>query len=286
MDRTAFFANLRQSPMFDGRLTQDQVNGIEAILDASTGLPVEYVAYCLATAYHETGGHMAPNRESLNYSVDGLLNTFSRTRISETDARRYGRIDKVVNGKKTVVRAADQRAIANTVYGGEWGRKHLGNIHPNDGWDYRGGGQAHTTGRTNYEKVRDATGVDVVSHPDKILDPKVAAVALVKASVEGWYTGRCLGDYLPGDYVGARRVINGTDKATVIAGYAMEFERALRQAGWGTVEAPIQTPEPEPVPEPAPEVPLPPTPTPVLPKAPIWLVALNSIMKSIFGGRA
>jgi hypothetical protein len=51
---------------------------------------------------------------------------------------------------------------------------------------------------------------------------------------EGWFTGRRLGDYLrPGrvpDYIGARRVINGQDRAALIAQYARQFERALTQA--------------------------------------------------------
>ena len=45
------------------------------------------------------------------------------------------------------------------------------------------------------------------------------------------FTGRKLSDFLPGDYVGARKVINGTDKAQLIASYAEIFERALQAAG-------------------------------------------------------
>ncbi len=35
------------------------------------------------------------------------------------------------------------------------------------------------------------------------------------------------------DYVGARRIINGTDKAKTIAGHAVVFETALKAAGYG-----------------------------------------------------
>ena len=224
MNRSTLFAELRKSKVIFGTsLSQGQVTGIESILDAGSALPISHLAYVLATAYHETGRKMAPNRESLNYSVDGLLKTFGRHRISEADARRYGR-----HGS----RPANQVAIANCVYGGEWGLENLGNTQPNDGWNLRGGGQAHTTGRRNFEKVKRATGVDVIADSDRILDPKVSAIALVTASVEGWYTGKKLSDYLPGDYVNARRVINGTDKASEIARYAVEFERVLRLAGY------------------------------------------------------
>lgn len=48
---------------------------------------------------------------------------------------------------------------------------------------------------------------------------------------EGWFTGRKLSDYISGnkkDYVNARRIINGMDKAQKIANEAVIFERALR----------------------------------------------------------
>lgn len=256
MDSAKFFDHIRAS-LFGGKLTQDQVEGTQSILSASKGLPVEFVAYILATAYHETGMKMVPNRESMNYSVQGLLNTFGRHRISAADAQKLGR---------TSTRPADQRAIANKVYGGEWGRVNLGNIQPKDGWDFRGGGQIHTTGRTNYERVKNATGVDVVANPDLILTPDVSAKALVIGAVQGWYTGKKLADYLPGNYREARRVVNALDKADQIAGYAVKFETALRTAGWGS------EPEAKPV-----------RPDVDNSVSSIWS-AIIAFLKSIFGG--
>lgn len=90
--------------------------------------------------------------ESLNYSVEGLRATFGKHRISDAECQRHGRIDKVVNGRKSVVRPADQEAIANIVYGGEWGRQNLGNTQPGDGWRFRGSGVKQITGRANTEK--------------------------------------------------------------------------------------------------------------------------------------
>lgn len=83
--------------------------------------------------------------ENLNYSVDALINKFGRHRISVADARTFGRID----GQ----RAANQNAIANIIYGGEWGRVNLGNTQPGDGWRFRGGGPGQTTGRANYAEI-------------------------------------------------------------------------------------------------------------------------------------
>lgn len=81
-------------------------------------------------------------RENLNYSVKGLLALFSRSRISEADVRKFGRIDGV--------QKADQQALANILYGGAFGAKNLGNTQPGDGWRFIGRGLKQVTGRGNY----------------------------------------------------------------------------------------------------------------------------------------
>src|SRR5690606_24695273 len=75
--------------------------------------PMEY-RHLLAQCYVESGGFTRLT-ENLNYSAEGLLSTFGVSRISSKDAWRVGRVDAW--GQK-----ADQRAIANIVYGGTWGR--------------------------------------------------------------------------------------------------------------------------------------------------------------------
>lgn len=77
--------------------------------------------------------------ENMNYSVDALLTSFSRHRISENQAKAYGRIDGI--------RWANKQAIANTIYGGSWGSYNLGNVSVTDGWDFRGSGILQATGR-------------------------------------------------------------------------------------------------------------------------------------------
>ena len=91
--------------------------------------------------------------ESLNYSVQGLLSTFGRHRISREDANRLGR--KAGEGPLSQDR---QRQIANLLYGGEWGRENLGNIRPDDGWTMRGFGPKQITGRDNYTRLAAALG--------------------------------------------------------------------------------------------------------------------------------
>lgn len=117
----------------------------------------------LANVSHETGGFSSLS-ENMNYSVSGLLKTFGRHRISDADARACGRQG---------ARSADQRRIANLVYGGAWGRKNLGNIQPNDGWDLRGSGPGQVTGRANFQKASDDTGIDFIGNPDLMRDPDI-----------------------------------------------------------------------------------------------------------------
>jgi putative chitinase len=99
-----------------------------------------------------------------------------------------------------------------------------------DGYLYRGRGYVQITGRANYAKSGDKLGLDLIGNPDAALNPTVAARILVRGCSEGWFTGKKLDDYLPDDFRNARRVVNGTDKADLIAGYAIEFGKALTAA--------------------------------------------------------
>lgn len=94
----------------------------------------------------EESWEMGRFTESMNYRYETLLKTFGRHRISEADARKYGR---------TADHPANQVALANILYGGAWGKKNLGNVLPNDGWDMRGSGALQVTGRGNMTKLTD-----------------------------------------------------------------------------------------------------------------------------------
>lgn len=84
--------------------------------------------------------------EGLNYQAVALTKLFSRERISIDDCYRYGR---------TVKQKANQVSIANIIYGGEWGKKNLGNLWGGDGWKFRGSGPIQITGRANVSKFTD-----------------------------------------------------------------------------------------------------------------------------------
>jgi putative chitinase len=99
--------------------------------------------------------------------------------------------------------AADQRAIANIVYGGDWGRKNLGNVAPGDGWIYRGRGPIQITGRANYERVGDLIGQNLVGVPDLLSQPRFA----LDACIAWWEDG--IPDSMLGETTSIRKRVNG-----------------------------------------------------------------------------
>lgn len=219
MDRKAFFDCIRK-PVFNGSLTTSQVQGISALLDACALEQVadgRQVAYVLATPMIETGGTFLTKQESLNYSPEGLRGTFGIARISPSQALALGR---------TPAHAANQPAIANIVYGGEWGKTHLGNVQPNDGWDMRGRGLCQITGRANYERFARLLGLPLDTNPDLAMQLDIAAKIMVVGMRDGLFTGKRLGDYFSAakaDWVNARQIINRLDRAEEIASYARKF---------------------------------------------------------------
>ena len=114
-------------------------------------------------------------------------------------------------------------------------------------YPYVGMGYVQLTWLENYRKASAKLGVDFVKNPKLLLKPQHAAPILVTGMVEGWFTGKKLSDYITlqkSDFKGARRIINGTDKAALIAGYAKQYDALLKAEGYGTADIPIPTPRP------------------------------------------
>lgn len=153
------------------------------------------IAGFLSQIGHESAGFTRLT-ESLNYSTEALLSLFGRHRISEEQAKRYGRRPGQV---------AHQEAIADTIYGGEWGRKNLGNTEPGDGWRFRGRGLKQLTGRDNYKRCGIALAEDFVSAPDRLLMPVNAALSA------GWFwASHGLNEAADrGDVLEMTKIING-----------------------------------------------------------------------------
>lgn len=211
-----FYAGVRSS-VFGGSMTQGQVDGCEVITKAWEKYgdgDTQKLAYLLATAFHETARTMQPIYERGN--GDG------------PDADKWDDyLEKYDTGKLA-------KALGNSPEA------------DGDGVLYAGRGYVQLTGLANYKKASAKLGVDLVKSPAKALDPDIAARILISGCMGGWFTGKRLHDYIDNgtaSYIGARRVVNGQDKAKLIAGYAVHFEHALEAAAKAT--KPVTPPEPE-----------------------------------------
>lgn len=171
-------------------ITQAQVDGINIDLAKGAGvLPLSWMAYCLATDYHETAQTMQGVREAFQCSEE-----WRKTHLRYYPY--YGR------GKVQLTWKGDDRT------------PHYG-----------------------YARASEELGIDLVTYPDRALDLEIAARVLITGMLEGWFSGKKLRDYLPNEptkeqYMNARKIVNGTDKAELIAGYAKQFETALKKGGW------------------------------------------------------
>ena len=112
---------------------------------------------------------------------------------------------------------------------GKGKNKEYGKPDPVTGHTYYGRGYVQLTWKYNYDCASRELEYDFVNNPDAVMQPDNAVVIMVKGMSQGWFTGKKLSDYfnLKTDFVGARKIINGTDKAEVIGGYAKSFYDAL-----------------------------------------------------------
>jgi putative chitinase len=211
-DRSIFFANLRKrgSGVFGTRLTQNQVDGMTAILDEAVRrkLPLWYVALPLATAYHEVARTMQP--------------------ITEYGNRRYF-------SKYDIGRLA--KRLGNTPAA------------DGDGFLYRGRGFVQITGRANYEKFGLALNPDkaleLPTAVHMLFDGMIKGMFTGK-ELSDYNLGSVAGRTASRAIINGDVKKNGP----MIAGYAEAFADALRTAGWGLWQqqpSPTLAPVPEPV---------------------------------------
>jgi putative chitinase len=180
----ALFAAIR-ADLFGGHITQPQVDGVNVLLGAMGGWPLD-----------ETAATMQPIRER---GSDAYLAKYDTGPLAE--------------------------ALGNTPEA------------DGDGIKFCGRGYVMLTGLANYQRAADKLGLPLIENPDFLLNPATAAAVMRRGMVEGWFTGRKLADFLPADgpcvvgrYTQARRIINGLDRASDVAGYALQFEGALEAA--------------------------------------------------------
>lgn len=196
MNRTTFFAYVRKAP-FGGSLWKTQVDGLTRILDEWEKrklLDVRWLAYMLATVFHETGGKMQPVRE-----------------------------------------AGGEKYLKSKAY-----------------YPWVGEGLVQVTWEVNARKFG-------ATKPGQLMTWPIALVALFDGMTKGIFTGKKLSDYFSprmNDPVSARRIINGTDKAKLIAGYYQNFLDAIEAANSSITPTEIKAEDAKPDDKPASQSPM------------------------------
>lgn len=150
--------------------------------------------------------------ESKNFSSLEESFNYSGKRLYQVFPGRNG-MDSLSEAEN--IAKGSPRDIADAVYGGEFGKKQLGNIRPDDGWNFRGRGFIQLTGRGEYEKVGRELGLELGDHPELVATKEVAA----KVAVQYWK-----------DKVVAQDAQEDIDKATLIINSAGEGLAGREQA--------------------------------------------------------
>lgn len=119
------------------------------------------IAHFLAQTAHESALYTALV-ENLNYGAAGLMATWP-SRFDAERAQAYAR---------------QPERIANYVYANRMGN---GPEESGDGWRFRGRGILQVTGRATYRDLGEFLGLDLEAEPDRLAEPRTAALAA------GWY---------------------------------------------------------------------------------------------------
>lgn len=190
INRKSFYDNFRKT---FGKITQKQVDGFEAIFnewEEEELTDLRWLAYMLATVWHETAKTMQPIEE-----------------IGRGKNYRYGKKIKH-NGTPYV--------MPNKLY---YGRGHV-----------------QLTWFENYELMSRLLKVDLLNNPELMLNIEISIKVMFEGMLRGSssfgdFTGKCLEMYFNdkvNDAIGARKIINGTDKAELISTYHFDFLKCLK----------------------------------------------------------
>lgn len=189
VNRKLFYAGLRKH---FGRFTTSQVEGFEAIFDRwdkSGFKDIRWLAYMLATAWHETSRTMQAIEE-----------------FGKGKGRPYG---------KKLKHSRVAYTLPNKIYFGR--------------------GLVQLTWYENYELMSRLLKVDFLKNPELALELSCAVEIMFEGMTKGSssvgdFTGKCLEQYFnakTNDPIGARRIINGTDKDVLIASHHDKFLKCL-----------------------------------------------------------
>ncbi len=165
-------------------MTTQQLDNIKLITDSLVRFGItnkNLQAGILATIGKES--NFIPQSENLKYSVANIKRVWPQT--SDADANRL---------------ANNPEALGNFKYGGKGGNA------SNEGFKYRGRGFNQITFKATYKQIGDQIGKDLVSNPDLLNDPKVAADAAAAFFA---------GELKAGDKAGSFKKFGVTDTSTV-----------------------------------------------------------------------
>jgi hypothetical protein len=212
VDRSYFYANFPNANLYGKTATPARKPGFEAIFDAWDAIPQydfpEWLAYALATAWHETGTTMQPVREG----------------FKKTDKEAYDYVSAYCK-KAGISNYAIRHANGNSYYGR---------------------GYVQLTHSANYSKIGERLGLGdaLYADPDRVLEPNVAARIMLTGMMEGLFRPKygSLIDYFNSTeqrWFEARDLINGDKNVIpkwtggksigeVIASYGRAFRGALR----------------------------------------------------------
>jgi putative chitinase len=171
-------------------LTQVQVDSVNAILESCEKhalTDLRFIAYIIATAYHES--RLKPIEE-----------------IGKGKGYPYG--------KKLDMGAGPNKRVPYTT--------------PDK--IFYGRGFVQLTWKVNYTAFARLLGVDLVNRPELALQPDIAAEIIVYGMLKGMFTGHRLADSFnskENNPVEARYIVNGQDKAVLIAGYYWKIYNEL-----------------------------------------------------------
>jgi len=207
INRKFFFDHIRLS-LFGGHLGKNAVDGLNFILDVweqdHAKWDDRWLAYALGTTHLETGAKMQP--------------------IHENGGFKYFESNYGPKGHNP----ARAKKMGNTAVG--------------DGAKYHGRGFVQLTWKVNYQAMSThltkAFGkpIDLVANPDLALKQDYAAEIMFHGMNVGTFTGKKFSNYFTknadgtpakDNWVSARAIINGTDKANVIANFGRLYYAAI-----------------------------------------------------------
>lgn len=185
---------------------RNMLDAINTYFAENTDLKIDksQIAYIIATVQHESNNTFSCN----------IIEAYW---LSETDRKKY--CENMYDPILAMNQVRKDKA------------REIGNIYPGDGYKYLGRGYSQITGRTLYNRFGTLLDIPLVYQPELALRNDVGAYILLRGMLDGMFTGIRLERYVLGkrkNYIAARATVNGTDQATLIAGYATTIENYIK----------------------------------------------------------